>query len=359
MSVRFMWAAARKGREIRVAIQFTATGPRQLEAIAELLRQSFHLAPGAPPLNRSYLAWKYYEAGPPRPGSRSYILADGERILAHAAIWPVQLRLNSGIQSGIGFGDWAASEEQPGIGLLLLKKLLTLESFVLVTGGLEITRQILPRVGFQHWADRPVYVRVLRPLRQLSTRSSRAGWKEPLRLARNISWSLGPIASSGHWTADAATPDPQVLSLVQGQIGSVHEAEFLHFILRCPAVPFRYLVLYRDGAPQGYALLGVAGGQGRIADLRIASDHQEDWDAAVGVLLKEFAKNAAVCEVMTLGSILILNKALHANGFRLRDHRPLVVFDPQGHISQEPIPQLGMLEDDASLLHDKEFPYLT
>ena len=328
-----------------MAIKFTATGPQQLEAVAELLRRSFHLAPGDPPLNRSYLAWKYYETGPPRSGSRSYVLAEGERILAHAAIWPVQLRLSSGVRSGIGFGDWAASDEQPGIGLLMLKKLLTLESFV--------------RVGFQHWTDRPVYARILRPLRQLSTRSSRAGWKEPLRLARNISWSLGPFVSSGHWTASAATPDPQVLSLVREQTGSVHEAEFLRFILRCPAVPFRYLTLCKNGAPRGYAVLGVAGGQGRIADLRIASDCQEDWDAVVGVLLKEFAKNETVCEVMALGSILSLNKALSANGFRLRDHRPLVVFDPEGRIWQEPVPQLGMLEDDASLLNDTKFPYLT
>src|SRR4051812_22609066 len=116
-------------------MRFTATGPQQLEAIAELLQQSFHLPPGDPSLNRSYLAWKYYEAGPHRSGSRSYVLSEGGRILAHAAIWPVQLRLDNGIQSGIGFGDWAASEEQPGAGLLLLKKLLTLESFVLVTGG--------------------------------------------------------------------------------------------------------------------------------------------------------------------------------------------------------------------------------
>lgn len=342
-----------------MAIKFKATGPEQLEAVAELLRQSFHLSPDDSSLNRSYLAWKYYESGPYRPGSRSYVLAEGERILAHAAIWPVQLRLSSGIQSGIGFGDWAASEEQPGIGLLLLKELQKLESFVLVTGGLEITRQILPRMGFQHWTERPVYGRVLRPLRQLSTRSSHAGWKEPLRLARNVSWSLGPTAPSGSWRAVEATPDPQVLSLLREQTGSVHEAEFLHFILRCPSIRFRYLTLCKDGVPRGYAVLGVAGGQGRIADLRIDSDQQDDWNAAVGALLKEFTKIAAVCEVMMIGSTLALNQALGANGFRLRDQRPLVVFDAAGRMAQEPVPQLGMLEDDASLLYDAKFPYIT
>lgn len=340
-------------------MQFTATEPQQLDTIAELLQQALHLAPDHPTLNRSYLSWKYYEAGPSWAGSRSYVLAKNGHILTHAAIWPVQLRLSGGIRSGIGFGDWAASEEQPGVGLLLLKKLLKLDSFVLVTGGAEITRQILPRMGFQHWADRSVYARVLRPLRQLSTRTSHAGWKEPLRVARNLAWSLPRPVSAGSWTAHVAVPDDQILSLAQEQAGSIHKAEFVHFILRCPTAAFQYLVLRKGGVPQGYAILGVVGGQGRIADLRIASKEQENWNAVVGVVLKEFAKNAAVCEVMAIGSIPTLDKALCANGFRLRDRRPLTVFDSQGHLLREPVPHLGMLEDDSSFLYYADSPYLT
>jgi hypothetical protein len=340
-------------------MRFTATDPQQLDTITELLQRALHLAPDHPTLDRSYLNWKYYEAGPSWDGSRSYVLAENGRILTHAAIWPVQLRLSDGIRSGIGFGDWAASEEQPGIGLLLLKKLLALDSFVLVTGGAEITRQILPRMGFQHWADRSVYARVLRPFRQLSTRTSHVGWREPLRLARNLAWSLPPSASIDAWTAQAAVPDDQILSLAQEQSGSLYKAEFVHFILRCPTAAFQYLILCKGGVPQGYAILGVVGRQGRIADLRIASEEQKDWNAVVGVVLKEFAKNESVCEVMAIGSVPALDKALCANGFRLRDRRPLIVFDSQGRLWQESIPHLGMLEDDSSFLYYADSPYLT
>lgn len=50
----------------------------------------------APSLNRAYLNWKYYAAGPAWSGSRSYILSDSvasseEKSFTHVAIWPIQL----------------------------------------------------------------------------------------------------------------------------------------------------------------------------------------------------------------------------------------------------------------------------
>lgn len=349
---RVVWHSTR-------GMPFTPTNPLHLEAIVTLLQESLRLPPDHPSLNRSYLGWKYYEPGPARPGSRSFALEENGSIVAHAAIWPVQLRLQNGLRSGISFGDWAASEGQPGAGLLLLQKLLKLESFVLVTGGADITRRILPRMGFQHWADREVYAKVLRPLKQLITRGHHAGWKEPARVARNFWWSLAGSSPTGRWTAEESAPDEQVLPFVAEQPGSLHNGEFLRFVLRCPIAKFRYFLLRKNGLPQGYAVLGVIRGQGRIADLRIASKKQEDWNAVIGILLKQFAKDAGVCEVMSLGSAPALNAALLANGFRVRDRQPLVIFDPQGEIAQEPVPYLGMLEDDASFLHHPLYPYLT
>jgi hypothetical protein len=317
------------------------------------------LAPNDPSLNPAYLKWKYYERGPAWEGSRSYALSNGGKFLAHAAIWPVQLRIGSYVRNGIGFGDWAADKEQRGIGLLLLKHLMSLTSFVMATGGRDITRGILRRVGFQEWSQRAVYARVLRPLRQAVTRGPTLNWKEPARLSRNFLWSRAPLVSVGDWTAETARPDDQVLALALKQAGSAYNADFVEYMLRCPTAAFQYLVLRKAGEPCGFAIWCDVLGQARLADVRIASGAQRDWDAVIALMLAVFKRNPTVCEAMAFGSNTFVDQALLANGFRLRDRRPLVIFDPEGQITTEPVPVLGLLEDDASFLRDPQHPFFT
>ncbi len=342
-----------------VGTEFIASESGQVEQIAAFLQQSFHAASDAPFLNRALLKWKYYEAGPSWPGSRSYMLRDEQLILAHAAIWPIQLHIDGRERSGIGFSDWAASEEHRGIGLLLVKKLITLASFTLVTGGAEITRQILPRMGFQPWASLPVYAKVLRPFRQLWTRPSYAGWKEPARLGRNIAWSMKPSAPVGNWTAAQDIANEEALSTVQGQNGSVHNVEFLGFMTRCPTVPIGFYNLREGGVLKGYAMVSSLDGQARIADLRIDSEVIGDWQRAVSAITKAIEQNTRICEVVAVSSTPLLESALQANGFQLRERRPLVVYDSERQLADTPVPQLGMLEDDSSFLRVPEYPYLT
>ncbi len=341
-----------------MAIEFTTTAEDQLEAVRALLRQRFHLSTDSASLRPSLLAWKYYGGGREGFGSRSYVLTEAGRILAHAAVWPLQLRLQGETRSGITFFDWAASEQRRGIGLVLLKKVMALAPFVLVIGGGDATRQILPRAGFQHWADLPVYARVLNPIRQLRTRP-RHTWKEPFRLSRNIGWAFVPLASDQSWRAELSLPDGETLSSVQERSGSIHTEQYLRFLTNCPTVSIRCLVLRKGGVPRGYSVISFAGGQGRIAEIRIASDEKQDWKAALSAIVKVLAREPEVCEVIAIGSIPILEEALRANGFHLRQHRPVMVLDSERKLAAEPVPQLGMLEDDASFLRDEAWPYLT
>ncbi len=326
-----------------MSVEFGQSGIEQIDAIIELLRHSFHVSTDAPSLDRSYLTWKYYATGPVWPGSRSLVLTDGSQIVAHAAITPVQLRLADGVRDGIGFEDWVSSEAHRGAGLMLLRKLMTLSRFVLVTGGAPITRQILPRAGFVPWAERRRYIRILRPLRQLQTRGTTLGWKEPLRLARNTAWSMRPLSPAQQWTAVPSSPEDAVLSVVEGQQGSVHTVASLQYWLRCPTIRFQFLVLRRAGKTMGYSVLSFAGGQARLAELRIASELQKDWNAAVAAVLGSLQSDKKTCEVMALGSVPTLNNALEANGFIGREHLPLVVYDPAGKMADQPVPQLGLL----------------
>ncbi len=341
-----------------VGAAFRQTTEDEIDRVRSLLRHSFHARADAPSLDPELLRWKYYQPGPAWPGSRSYVLSEADTFVAHAAIWPLQVRLQAGLRSGIGYCDWAARQEHRGVGLILLKHLLALAPFVLVIGGAPITRQILPRVGFKLWADLPAYARVLRPFRQVASRPS-LNWKEPFRLARNSFWSLAPLSPVAGWTSEPALPDDAFLSLVHRQTGSVNDQSLLSFMLSCPGIPFRSLVLRKAGAMLGYAIVSIVGGQARIADLRMISENQADWNAAVATIVKELMKEKLACEAIALASFPLLKKALQANGFRVREHRPLVVFDRDGQIISEPVPPLGMLVDDASFNYFPESPYTT
>ena len=186
--------------------EFAATEPADLEDVAALLQQSFGVSPDNPLLDRSSLKWKYYEDGPEWQGSRSYALRQGKRLVAHAAVWSFQIRISSCLRSGIGFCDWASRKRHPGVGISLLKRLLSLTHLGLVTGGGAITRQILPRIGFQHWADRAIYSKILRPLRQFRTRTRTVRWKELVRLGRNFAWSRRWPGVPGKRRAAAGLP---------------------------------------------------------------------------------------------------------------------------------------------------------
>ncbi len=341
-----------------MAAEFRQTAESEIEEVRALLQQSFKVNDSAPSISRPLLRWKYYESGPAWPGSRSYVLVENGRFIAHAAISPIQLRLGNGVRSGIGFGDWAASEEHRGIGLQLLKKLTALASFTLVIGGADITRQILPRVGFKPWTNLPLFVRVLRPVRRSLSRPSH-NWKEPLRLGRNTIWSLSSVAPVNEWSYEFAVPSSDTLSSLENQTGSIHRREFIEFLLHCPSVPFRSLVLLKAGLPQGYAVLSFAGGQARIADLRIASTLQEDWNSATAVVVKAMLSERSACEAIANASSPLLEIALQSNGFRIREQLPLIVLDREGQMTTEPVPHLSMLLDDATFNYFPESPYLT
>ncbi len=336
-------------------MEFRASTADEIEKIGTLMQESFHVSGEDPMLNRSYLHWKYFEPGPPWPGSRSYVLTAHNTIVAHAAIWPVQLCLKSGMRHGISFGDWAADEKHRGAGLLLLRHLRELASFVLVTGGAPVTRKILPRAGFQPWADRLRFARVLRPVQQAAVRPWSLGAREPLRLLRNIAWSFRRTAPVVSWVAEAGVPDDRISRFAAARLGSVPTVEFLKFMVRCPTAAVHFLWLRQGTFIRGYSVLSIIGDQARLGDLRIDSGDQEDWNAAVSALVR-FAKDTTkACEIVGTGSVANIDGALVANGFVPRGSTPLVVSDAKVELPRDPVVQLGMLEDDALVLPETGF----
>jgi hypothetical protein len=63
--------------------------------------------------------------------------------------------------------------------------------------------------------------------------------------------------------------------------------------------------------------------------------------------------------VIAISSNSVLESALQRNGYQLRERRPLVVFDAEGKLAAQPVPYIGMLEDDSSFLQTPDYTYLT
>ena len=62
--------------------------------------------------------------------------------------------------------DWAADPEYPGAGLWLLRQIGAKVRMMIATGGSEITRRILPVIGFRPHGELYSFARPVRPLRQ-------------------------------------------------------------------------------------------------------------------------------------------------------------------------------------------------
>lgn len=298
--------------------QFRPSAAEDLPAISALLQAAFDVPAAAPFLNPELLRWKYFESG-----ARSYVLDQDGKLLAHGCIWPVS--------SGMGcLIDWVSVKTIPGMGILLARRMMELSPVLLSIGGSEMTRKIMPRIGFIKRGELLTYARVLRPWRQFRTRPDNHGPKALLRLARNAAWSVAPVALKRGWAAREA-PLPDLLA-------------------RCPGLQAEAYTL-----PSGRLLLTRVGGQARIAELTAVSE-----PSAYAAALEAAGRDPQACEVIALAHDGPSRRALLENGFRERERRSIFVCDPGQTltVSQFPLP-LTMLADDLFYMNTPARPFAT
>ena len=347
------------------ALEFTATTPRDQTAVTRFLISAFHSAPDAPFVDPNLQAWKYFESRPDHVGSRSYILRQAERIVAHGAVYPVSFLTANGEVTSSRVIDWAADVRAPGAGISLFRKLAALRESALAVGGTEQTLEILPNVGFEHRGNLDIYARVVRPARQVLRQRWR-NWKVPLRFARNFCWSLRPYSSHrGHWSAARVQSFDETLSPViesrrraPWTVGS-RSIPVLNYYLRCPVGNVAAFLISRNTNSEGYFILSRLAGQSRIADLWIASTVLADWTAAVGLAARTAAADPACVEIMAAGSVELVRRALESNGFVTRRRDPILILDPRESLPKEVPLFLTLIDGDEWLVSDPENPYLT
>src|SRR5262245_46530942 len=137
--------------------------PEDAPAIVALLEQA-----GLRPSRASAdLHWKYWQPRADCPEPRSWVLADGTDVIAHAAA----IRSNCSWQGGrirlIHMIDWAARPGEVGAGTALMKYIGRQTQALLAIGGSADTLSILPHIGFRPLGEATGYVRTLFPLRFL------------------------------------------------------------------------------------------------------------------------------------------------------------------------------------------------
>jgi hypothetical protein len=345
-------------------LEFSPTVRDDLGAVASLMLVGFRAAPDAPFVDKQLLEWKYFEAGPEWEGSRGYVLRQDDTIQAHCGVWPVHLSVSGKTVTCLCFVDWVSDRNVPGRGFLLKKKLMSFAETAIVVGGTEDTRAVIPRLGFKIASDVGFFVKVVRPWRQFRSRPSEGVGRDIARLVRNTAWSRLYLKSSMQPGWSAVQLDSFDDSLLDGcckrdDPTPWRSAEYLNYWLRAPTVSISAFVIQKAKKRMGYFLLSRVGGQTRIADLRVQSTSQVEWNAAYSLAAQAAAADPETCEITGVASTLFAEMALRSSGFLQRGSAPLFLYDPQKKLRDSPPIYWNLIDGDAAYISDPEHPYAT
>jgi len=341
---------------------FRATTQRDATALADFLGRVFQPRAGAPLLDEKHMGWKYWTARPDWEGSRSFTAQHRGAIVAHAAVWPVRMRVSGQEVTAVHAIDWAADRKYPGVGIWLLRQIAAKVRMMVAIGGSDISRGIFPVIGFRPQGEVYQFARPVCPLAQALTTTER-NWKLPARLLRDsfrrlwhplslpLGWSATPLAPEevpeGLWPRP--TPNTAVTARGPG---------FYRYFVDSPSAPHVLFGLQKGRELAGYFCLAFAPHVARIADLWLPSTNAEDWCAGFQTAAVVAASQKGVHEVSAWASTALGKEALSRAGFRLRGRSPVSLFGDARVLEGRQL-HLQMLDSDASFLSEKAVSYLT
>jgi len=344
------------------------TTPADAPALAALMAE-VGLRPNSEP---AHLDWKYWRERPDWPGPRSFVMARGDEILAHAAFIPGACLVcgpGSRAQGSHAQGsptqrvrtrhviDWAARSTATGAGVSLMKYLGQGTDALLAIGGSAQTRQLLPHLGFRAAGKAGCFVRTLHPLRIL-TRSQYPAVKLLPRLARSAYWKMrAPSGYGDDWRAhhigpgelpafEAVLPTPRL-----GLAVFERSAGLFRYALECPIATMGLYALEKAGQVRGYFLLAFALRQARLADCWIDSDDPAQWSALIQCAAATASEHPDAAELAAWASDEPMAQRLRECGFHERDELPVKVLAARNPELTESMLRVQMLDNDAAYRH--------
>jgi hypothetical protein len=233
---------------------------------------------------------------------------------------------------------------------------------MIATGGSEITRRLLPVIGFRPYGELCQFARPVRPL-GLALPTAERDWKLPARLLRNTCWRLSPRLSLPRgWSASPLAPEevPDALWPRPSPTTAVTErgAGFYRYVVDSPSVRHALFGLEKRGTLVGYFCLAFAPHVARIVDLWLPSTDGEDWCNGFRTAAVLAARERDVYEVSAWASTPLGRTGLLHAGFRLRDRSVLSLFG-DARILEGRALHVQMLDSDAGFLCEEGVSYLT
>src|SRR2546428_4394849 len=338
---------------------FQPTTPRDADALSDFLGRALKLPAGAPLLDEKHMGWKYWTARPDWEGSRSFTAQHHGAIVAHAAVWPVRVRVSGQEVAAVHAIDWAADRKYPGVGTWLLRQIAAKVRMMVAIGGSEISRGIFPAIGFRPQGELYEFARPVRPLRQALTTAER-NWKLPARLLRDSfrrlwrpllvprGWSVTPLAPEEVLERLWPKPSPNTAVTARGP-------GFYRYFADSPFAQHVLFGLQKDREPAGYFCLAFAPHVARIADLWLPSTNVEDWCAGFRTAAGVAASQKRVYEVSAWASTALGKEGLSRAGFLLRGRSAVSLFG-EARILEGRELHLQMLDSDASSCMGKPCP---
>jgi hypothetical protein len=348
---------------VTVSIDFRPTAPSDAAALSEFLQRMFHSRADASFLAGTHMGWKYWSARPDWNGSRSFTASRRGAIVAHAAAWPVRVRVPGGaVIPAVHLIDWAADPKYPGAGVWLLRQIGAKARLLIATGGSEMTRRILPALGFRPYGEIGMFARPVRPMRQALTTAER-NWKLAARFLRNTLWRFSPPLSVPRgWRARVLAPEDVPESLwpqpSPATAVTARDRGLYRYLVDAPAARHALFGLERRSELVGYFCLAFAPHVARIADLWLPSTTVEDWCAAFRIAAVVAAGEPDVNEVSAWATTALGKEALLRAGFRLRDCSAVSVFGDAAVLQGRTL-HVQMLDSDAGFFSGDVVSYLT
>ena len=343
-------------------IDFRPTTECEAAALSDFLGRIFQLRAEASILAEKHMRWKYWSARPDWTGSRSFTARYDGAIVAHAAAWPVRVRVQDQVVPAVHLIDWAADPEYPGAGIWLLRQIGAKVRLMIATGGSGITRRILPVIGFRPHGELDWFARPVRPLGQALT-TAETSWRVPARLLRNTFWRWSPpLMLPRGWSASRLAPDevPEGLWPQPSPITAVtaRDTGIYRYFVDSPSARHALFGLEKGRELVGYFCLAFAPHVARIADLWLPSRKVADWCAAFRTAAVMAAREKSVYEVSACASTALGKEGLSRAGFRLRERSALSLFGDTRILEGRAL-HVQMLDSDASFLSGDVVSYLT
>ncbi|HEX4229812.1 MAG TPA: hypothetical protein VHZ07_14155 [Bryobacteraceae bacterium] len=331
-----------------MSLEFRATQVEEITDVKRFLAGVFGSSDDSPFIDDENLRWKYYQPRDDFAGSRSFVYTDAGRIVAHACAWPLRFLLGGEKIAGVHPIDWAATNEIPAVGALLLRQMRTLGDVSICIGGTDVAQKVIAQSGFKPIGEMRFYSRPLRPFRQFLTHQRRDA-KLPARWLRNLVWRqrCGHRTPNG-WNATPAEPD-RIPTEVLSSTCERTPAQF-RYLMTCPVARFALYVVRQNDRPRGYFLLSFVPGQARIADARINGDLR-DWIALYQLAVAAAYEDTRTAEVASASCLAISQQALVQIGFRCHRTLPVMLSDPKKRLLGTPMPHLQLIDNDFAFWH--------